>query len=213
MKTSPFPAFVGYAAVTPETARGFSLSAEEEALLSPRAVKKRRDEFLLGRAACNTALIAMGIRNPGPVLKGPSNEPLWPEGVIGALSHCTGLAVCAVCRAGRLKGLGIDIEELAGDMPNDVTGLVCTRREMKWAGNEPYKMKMIFSAKEAAFKAFFPSVKTYMDFKDAELVWNADRALFEARLLKGYAPFERGFSFEIGCRINTQYILSYIMLN
>jgi len=209
---SPFPAYVGYAALTPETARDFVLSSEESSLLGPRAVKKRRDEFYLGRAACNAALKSIGIENPGPVLKGPSSEPLWPKNIIGALSHCPGIAVCAVCHDNMLRGLGIDIEELPGEMPQDVIRLVCTGKEMEWVGNETYKMKMIFSAKEAAFKAFFPSVGVYMDFKDAELHWNEQKTAFDARLLKKYLPFEKGFSFEIGCRINSRYILSYVML-
>ena len=212
MMNNPFPAFVGYAALTPETAREFVLSRQESALLSPKAVKKRRDEFFLGRAACNAALKSIGIQNPAPVLKGPSSEPLWPRGILGALSHCPGMAVCAVCHDEMLKGLGVDIEELPGDMPQDVIKLVCTKQEMEWVGSELYKMKMIFSAKEAAFKAFFPSVKMYMDFKDAELRWNEKKAAFDARLIKKYVPFEEGLTFEIGCRINSRYILSYVML-
>ena len=212
MMKNPFPDYVGYAALTPETARGFVLSRQELALLSPKAVKKRRDEFFLGRAACNAALNAIGIKNPGPVLKGSANEPLLPKGVIGALSHCPGIAVCAVCYDDLLRGLGVDIEELAGDMPQDVIKLVCTKQEMEWVRGEIYKMKMIFSAKEAAFKAFFPSVKMYMDFKDAELKWNEKKALFDARLLKHYEPFEAGFSFEVGSIVNSRYVLSHVML-
>jgi len=158
------------------------------------------------------ALRSIGIKNPGPVLKGSSSEPLWPEGIIGALSHCRGMAVCAVCYGDKLRGLGIDIEELAGDMPQDVIRLVCTDREMEWVRGELYKMKMIFSAKEAAFKAFFPSVKMYMDFKDAELIWNERKALFDAKLLKRYEPFEAGFSFEVGSIINAHYVLSHVMI-
>jgi 4'-phosphopantetheinyl transferase EntD len=212
MMKNPFPDYVGYAVLTPETARGFALSRQEMALLSPKAVKKRRDEFFLGRAACNSALKSIGIKNPGPVLKGSSNEPLWPKGIIGALSHCPGIAVCAVCHDDAFKGLGVDIEELAGDMPQDVIKLVCTNKEMEWVRGELYKMKMIFSAKEAAFKAFFPSVKMYMDFKDAELKWNERKALFDATLLKRYEPFDSSFSFEVGSIINSRYILSYTML-
>ena len=212
MMKNPFPDYVGYAAITPETARGFALSMQEIALLSPKAVKKRKDEFFLGRAACNSALKSIGIKNPGPVLKGSSSEPLWPEGIIGALSHCPGIAVCAVCYDNKLRGLGIDIEELAGDMPQDVIKLVCIDKEMEWVRGEAYKMKMIFSAKEAAFKAFFPSVKMYMDFKDAELKWNERKALFDATLLKSYEPFEAGFSFEVGSIINSRYVLSHVML-
>ena len=213
MMKNPFPEFIGYAALTPETARGFALSRQEVDLLSPKAVNKRRDEFFLGRAACNSALKSIGIMNPGPVLKGSSNEPLWPKGIIGALSHCPGIAVCAVCYDDMLRGLGVDIEELAGDMPQDVIKLVCTDKEMEWVRGEIYKMKMIFSAKEAAFKAFFPSVKMYMDFKDAELKWNERKALFDARLLKHYEPFGTGFSFEVGSIINSRYVLSHVMLN
>jgi enterobactin synthetase component D len=212
MMNNPFPPYVGYAALTPETARDFVLSSEESALLGPRAVKKRRDEFFLGRAACNAALKSIGIENPGPVLKGPSSEPLWPGGILGALSHCPGIAVCAVCHDNMLKGLGIDIEELAGDISQDVIRLVCTKKEMEWVGNEPYKMKMIFSAKEAAFKAFFPSVGVYMDFKDAEVQWKENMASFEGRLLKGFGPFDPGFRFSVGNIMDSGYILSHIML-
>ena len=66
------------------------LLPEEEPLVA-RAVDKRRREFAAGRACARRALEQLGLP-ASPILAGPRREPLWPPGVVGALTHCRGIA-------------------------------------------------------------------------------------------------------------------------
>ncbi len=78
-----------------------------EAELVARAVEKRRREFAGGRDCARRALAALGIA-PLAILSGERGEPLWPEGVVGAITHCAGYRGSAVARAGEVAALGID---------------------------------------------------------------------------------------------------------
>jgi enterobactin synthetase component D len=218
MVTSPFPDWVGFAVSTEKDLAGYRLSSEEARLLGPRAVEKRKKEFLLGRAACHTALRRVGIRSPPPILKGPHNEPIWPHGYVGALTHASEIAICAVASAHRTMGIGVDIEDLRTEVPDDVYRLVCTGEELKWllSADQPERtkrFKMIFSAKEAVFKALFPRVCTYIHFHDGTLDWNDRREQFNGRLRRTIAEFyPAGYSFTVDCRIVDNIVFSWIML-
>lgn len=213
MVRSPFPDFVGFAVVTTETCY-YSLKPEEAALLGPRAVEKRRREFTLGRAACHAALVNCGLPTPPPILKGKHNEPLWPDGFIGAVSHAAGIAVCAVCAREKTAGIGIDLEEIPQDIDRNTTALVCTPAEADWVDEDPTRFTMIFSAKEAAFKAFFPTAPGFHDFLDATLVWDATHMRFLGSLLKEIGVcYPARYRFEVGSHQSGDLILSHILLS
>ena len=74
-------------------------------------------------------------------------------------------------------------------------GRVCTPREFAWVEEDPgpTRRTMLFSAKEAVFKALYPIECVWLGFGDAELTWSAERCLFEARLLtRAAAAFPEG---------------------
>ena len=126
----------------------YSLSDEEEEILSPRAVKKRRDEFLLGRAACHSALKQLGIASPPPVLKGSFREPIWPEGYIGSITHSSDIAICAACPEGRAHGIGVDIESLEKDVSPGVFRMICNEEELE-------EIRHCRDGSQLMFKRFF----------------------------------------------------------
>jgi 4'-phosphopantetheinyl transferase EntD len=68
---------------------------------------------------------------------------------------------------------------------------------------------MLFSAKEAVFKALYPIERVWLGFGDAELTWRPEKCAFEARLLKrassGYAS---GAVLEVGCTVTDAEVLS-----
>ena len=88
----------------------------DEAPAVVRAVAKRQLEFAAGRHYAHSALQALGAA-PGPLLVGPARAPLWPAGVVGAISHDDGWAAAAVARQVDCAGLGIDIESLRVNSP------------------------------------------------------------------------------------------------
>ena len=95
------------------------------------AVPKRRAEFVAGRRAARLAMAALA---PGlasaRVDIGPRREPLWPDGVRGAITHASGLAAAAVAWSDRVRGVGLDIEApLAADAAAAVAEKVLTPAE------------------------------------------------------------------------------------
>ncbi len=81
----------------------------QELALIPKAIDKRRCEFAAGRACAREALGAIGYA-PMPILQAASRAPLWPDGILGTISHSHTWAGAAVTRADQLAGIGLDIE-------------------------------------------------------------------------------------------------------
>ncbi|MGH3794031.1 MAG: 4'-phosphopantetheinyl transferase family protein [Pseudonocardiaceae bacterium] len=146
------------------------LFPEEVAVIS-RAVQKRRREFRTVRHCARRAMRELGIP-PAPVLSGERREPLWPPGVVGSLTHCTGYRAAALARTRDLLTIGIDAEPheplppgVQGVVALDeeaarITELAATYRAQCWD-------RILFSAKEAVYKAWFPLTRSWLGFEDA----------------------------------------------
>src|SRR5947207_7559339 len=107
MISSLVPAYVSVAeAYEPDWSE--AALAEELALVG-EAGDKRRREFAAGRACARLALERLG-RSNGPVLRGSNREPVWPDGVVGSITHTAGYCAAAVTEASCVLGLGIDAE-------------------------------------------------------------------------------------------------------
>src|SRR5918911_5685786 len=181
----------------------------EEDILGPRALEQRRTYFALGRAAARDALAELGL--PEVVIgRGPAGEPLWPDGIVGAISHAGDAAVAVVGRNTDYAGLGVDVEELARGPSARAARLVCRPSEMEWADVEAgtRRLTMLFSAKEAVFKAMFPMSRVWLGFADAELAWVAERCGFDARLLKSAGPgYPAGSVVIVNCALTDRQVL------
>jgi 4'-phosphopantetheinyl transferase EntD len=163
-----------------------ALFAAEEDCLGPRVAERRRLFFTLGRAAARDALLQLGVA-PMAIGCGAGGEPLWPPGFVGAISHTGDLAIAIVGLQTDYAGLGVDVERLSPGLSARAARLVCTPAEMAWAGVDELdntRRTMVFSAKEAVFKATFPIERVWLGFSDAELTWDGERGAFHARLLK-----------------------------
>lgn len=192
------------------------LYPEELGILGLKAVLKRRVEFCIGRSAAHSALSQIGI-NRFPILKGAYNEPLWPKGVVGAISHSGELAIAAVARKEDTAGIGLDIERIDETIPADIIKVVCTIREANWVNEikerSLERLVMIFSAKESAFKAFFPISNKFITCSDAELIWHEDLGRFKGNLLTEVAAeYGEGYTFEVGGRKIDQYVFTFMNL-
>ena len=114
-------------------------------------------------------------------------------------------------------GVGVDLEALEPPVRFSISTKVCTEPEQAWLDDAPdakdTRLKMIFSAKEAGFKAFFPIEKIYLGYKDAELAWREETQSFVGILLKGAGNHHpAGFPFEVGCKIIDKFVFSFISL-
>jgi len=145
---------------------------------------ERQAEFTAGRRCARAALAGLGIP-AAPILPGPAGEPGWPPGVTGSITHCPGYRACAVARTEDLAAIGIDAEPDEG-LPPALTGAVATAWERAWierqaAAGAPWPAvhwtRLVFSAKEAAAKAWYPLTARWPDL--AELTVAATMAKAE----------------------------------
>ncbi|WP_229074522.1 4'-phosphopantetheinyl transferase superfamily protein [Actinoplanes sp. DH11] len=162
-----------------------SLYPEEEAAVA-RAVPKRRREFITVRACARTALAGLGC-GPSPLIPGERGAPGWPSGVVGSMTHCDGYRAAAVAMAEHMVTVGIDAEEHA-PLPDGILAAVSSPRERAHlavlAARSPrvHWDRLLFSAKESVYKAWFPLTRRFLEFEEAEVEFAAD-GTFGARLL------------------------------
>lgn len=160
----------------------------QEAALVAGASDKRRREYTAARVCARLALARAGFR-PAPILPGPTGAPRWPSGVVGSITHCDGYRAAAVARSDAFAAIGIDAEPHA-PLPDGVLARVASESERaalaRLAAQAPEFCwdRMLFSAKEAVFKAWSPATGRWLGFTDAELELGRD-GRFTARLLVG----------------------------
>jgi len=151
---SLFPGCVATAEATGEKADGWLFPEEEAAVRS--VVPKRQREFRIGRACARAALQALGFP-PSPLPVGPERTPIWPEGVVGSITHTQGFCAAVVGRSDAFAGLGVDAER-SGAVRQKLLSHICTERERLWMAGTPPPPggdwpTIVFSAKESVYKA------------------------------------------------------------
>ena len=158
----------------------------------PRAVEKRRREYIAGRVAAHRAMEKLGL-TARPVLANRSRAPSWPRGLTGSLSHNDTICVAAVARSSQVRSLGIDVEDDA-PLAADLVATVCTLEERAWLATQPEAArgnlaKLIFSAKEAVYKCQYPVSHRVLEFTAVLVTPDTDTGQFEATFLESSGPF------------------------
>lgn len=153
---------------------GLTPLPEEEPLIA-RAVAKRRNEFVTVRYCARQALGELGL-GPVPILKGDKGEPCWPDGVVGSLTHCQGFRGAVVGRSEDVRSVGIDAEP-HDVLPNgvlDAITLPVERAELRALPGDLHWDRILFCAKEATYKAWFPLTHRWLGFEDAHITFAVD---------------------------------------
>jgi len=174
---------------------GGLLFPEEEAVVA-RSVEKRRREFTTVRVCARAALARLGLP-PAAVVPGPRGEPQWPPGVVGSMTHCDGYRAAAVARSHDLVAIGIDAEPNQ-PVSGGVLEAVSVAEERAWIARlrvvEPSTAwdRLLFCAKEAVYKAWFPLTGQPLEFEEARVTVDPTTRRFTARLLRrGAGPDDR----------------------
>ena len=170
------------------------LHPAEQALAQPMAAARRR-EFATGRLCAHRALAALGVRD-APVMRGQRRMPLWPDGVVGSITHSGGACAAAVARRAEFAGVGLDAEALE-PLSERVLARICSDAERRALARLPEHAPelwgtVVFSAKESLYKAYFPLTGAFLGFRDAEVALDPASGAFEARLVRGEAPDAAG---------------------
>jgi 4'-phosphopantetheinyl transferase EntD len=166
----------------------------EEAALVARATEKRRQEFAAGRECAREALGALGTGKV-PIMRGYRGAPQWPAGIVGSITHCPSYCAAAVAHSKNIAAIGLDAEPnvpLPGGVLEMVTqpaerarlrDLAIARPEISWDC-------LLFCAKEAVYKAWFPLTGRWLGFDGADITINATDGTFHARLLAPAPPLD-----------------------
>ncbi|MEE3850609.1 4'-phosphopantetheinyl transferase superfamily protein [Gordonia sp. LSe1-13] len=169
-----------------------------ERSLIERAVDKRRREFTTARHCARQAMGELGI-DPAPILRGERGMPLWPDRVVGSLTHCDGYRAAVVAYALQVRSLGIDAEP-HDRLPDGVlehTSLAEERDVLATRGTDLHWDRLLFCAKEATYKAWFPLTQRWLGFEDAHITFEqaserggtfTSRILIDGSVVDGGAP-------------------------
>ncbi|WDZ86559.1 4'-phosphopantetheinyl transferase family protein [Micromonospora cathayae] len=150
------------------------------------AVPARRREFTTGRHCARQALAGLGLP-PGPIPAGPRREPVWPDGVVGSITHCTGYRAAAVARVRAVVAVGVDAEPHE-PLPAGLLAAVASPVERaRLTGLAPVAPtvcwdRLLFSAKESVYKAWYPLTRRPLGFDGVELTICPSGGTFRARL-------------------------------
>lgn len=172
--------------MTVDVPDGELVYAEEEALVR-HAVSKRRREFVTTRYCARQALKSFGVA-PGPILRTKRGAPCWPHGITGSMTHCDGYRAAAVAKVQDILSLGIDAETNEA-LPEGVLEVITVEGERahveELAGYRPDVCwdRLLFSAKESVFKAWYPLTGLQLDFQGARISMDYTLGTFTARLL------------------------------
>lgn len=142
---------------------------DEEALAISRAVAKRRQEFAAGRSLARQALSAIGV-DPVSIPVSPGRYPVWPDGVVGSISHTGSHVGVALARSSDYAGIGLDLEARNSVKP-ELFKSVLTEPEQEHLSTRTQieAATLLFSCKESIFKAANPVLNEFIDFLDVQI--------------------------------------------
>ncbi|WP_406486388.1 4'-phosphopantetheinyl transferase [Streptomyces sp. NBC_01563] len=186
------PPTVAVAAVDHDPA-GAELFPEEEAAVI-HAEGKRYREFATVRWCARRAMAQLKV-SPAPIVRGKNGAPAWPAGIVGSMTHCEGYRAAAVASTHNITTLGIDAEVHEAIPKGVLKSIACDEelsclRTLNSIRPDIHWDRLMFSAKESVYKAWFPITKKWLGFRDAVIVISQD-GTFTARLLPSDSPFDQ----------------------
>lgn len=140
-----------------------------------QSVARRQREFRAGRVCAAQALSALLGPPTGAgwvVPSGADGAPIWPEGIVGSITHTRALAAAVVLPATAGAGIGLDAEPfMAAARATTVAATIAESAELAGLAAVPLAphelLTVVFSVKEALFKALYPHVRQTFDYAAA----------------------------------------------
>ncbi len=171
----------------------------------------RNEQHLLGRDTARNALLIAGLMNPPIIGRGEGGEPLWPEGICGSISHTEGAALALVARSADYCSLGVDLELRNRIIRENTHSRIATTNERAWIEECADKVKdrtlLVFTAKEAIYKAIYPLCRKFIGYQEVELRFEEKEVLFECHAC-GATDSLPDSRFTVVSHITDKYIIS-----
>lgn len=202
-----FGPHVGIGFADPASENNELLQAERDAAMS--MVPKRMREFAAGRAAARDAL--QEIKHaPVAIPRAQDRAPVWPAGVVGSITHCHTACLAVVSHIEHWRSIGLDIEDDA-PLHREAWPIVLTEAELRSVQKLPRwrrarRIKLLFSVKEAVYKAQYPVTGEIFDFHTLETHLENNR--FLASFTRDVGRYQKGMSIGGGFFEFDKYVIS-----
>ncbi len=148
-----------------------------EAILVAKAAEKRRRDFTLGRFCAHAALAQLG-GDSYPIGQSGDGAPHWPAQFCGSITHTAGYAAALAARRDAFLSLGLDAERLGGVTvklwPRLFDAGECAMLTALTPDQQMRAATILFSAKEASFKAWSPLGAKALSFRDIHIELNEE---------------------------------------
>jgi 4'-phosphopantetheinyl transferase EntD len=133
--------------------------------------------------------------------------PIWPEGVVGSISHCKEYSCACVAKVEDFLAVGVDIER-QGRVKEEMRRVILVEGERQ-RFTASWQVDCIFSAKESFYKLLYPKGKTFFGFQDAEVV-ELTESFFTISLLRSLPGWKEGTLFRGEIKIFDNHLLTKI---
>ncbi|MDQ8194909.1 4'-phosphopantetheinyl transferase superfamily protein [Coraliomargarita sp. SDUM461004] len=169
----------------------------------------RLQEFAAGRFCAHSALAQLQVVCDD-LLPDARGLPVWPECVLGSISHSRGIALAVLTRNAPPRLLGVDLEK-TNRLSVAAIQKVVHPLEMDFVAGDQLRASVLFSLKEAFYKAQFAHCRTDGNFQDLALALDMQSGVARVLLL------ERRFATELQhlnfrFRLVDDYVLSLCWL-
>lgn len=168
------------------------LPEEQQTLLTGRETGKRLKELANGRTCARRAMHKLGLPDT-PILQDSTavtrqlrKMPRWPDGVVGSITHTNGYAMAVAASADRFRSVGVDAEN---NVALDDVEAHFRDEEQAWLAEMGTRdgihwLRLLASAKESVFKAWFPlTEREGLRIKDTLVTVDPKTRTFTAELL------------------------------
>jgi len=122
-------------------------------------VEKRRHEFTVGRGLARYGMELLGFP-PQAIPVGEMRQPLWPDVLVGSITHTDTHCSVVLGRSVHCLSIGIDMETV-GRVTRELWKRIFCKDECDYLDSLPATDReqtacLIFSAKEAYYKMQYP---------------------------------------------------------
>lgn len=168
---------------------------------------ERQREYITGRMCAEHAIKTL-TGNAARVPRDNAGVPVWPTDLVGSIAHTSRFACAAVALQSLRQHVGIDIEYvIAHEHVEDVLSVCCTPDEI-YNDRTPLNATILFSSKEAFFKAYYRMIGSTIEFTDvAASPLNAPNTL-RLSSIRALGQLPAGFSTNVYYRTYHDHVIT-----
>ena len=146
---------------------------------------QRKSEYSSGRRVAHEALKLLAGAAAAVTRNG--RLPEWPAGYRGTISHSREIAIAMVASTSDCHGIGLDVVKKNAVSAKVGTRIMLAEEMLPPRGfSETDWRAIVFCAKESVYKAVYPEIGEFLEFRDVEIKMDeSDRSFTASTVEKG----------------------------